>query len=261
MAIIVRPLRSPEPATTSPGRTGLHGHSHDTHPVTVIASEVTGTFFLVLAIAGTAVAAGLAKPVAGAPYGSLSVAVAGGAALSVLVACLGPVSGAHFNPAVTAGLAINHKLPWTRVPLYIVSQFAGGIGAALAVWWFYGAQARVVAHLGATYPAHGVSAWRAFGVEAAVTFLLVLVVVIVAAGTPPRSAYPPIAIGVALAVAIVISGPMSGAGVNPARAIGPMIASGLYTDWWVYLAAPLVGAGFAVRLGVTLIARAGEPAK
>jgi hypothetical protein len=61
-------------------RTGLHGHSHTTHPAAVIASETIGTFFLVLAIAGTAVAAALAKPISGAPHGSLTVAVAAGAA-------------------------------------------------------------------------------------------------------------------------------------------------------------------------------------
>lgn len=240
-------------------RTGLHGHSHDTHLVAVIASETIGTFFLVLAIAGAAVAAALAKPISGAPYGSLSVAVAGGAVLSILVAVLGPVSGGHFNPAVTLGLAASRKFPWSRVPVYVIGQFAGAIGAALAVWWLYGSAARRVAHLGATYPAARVSGWRAFGAEAGVTFLLALVIVIAATSAPPRSLYAPSAIGAALAAAILISGPISSAGVNPARAIGPMIATGRYTDWWVYLTAPLVGAALAVQVGITLLAHGADP--
>jgi aquaporin Z/aquaporin NIP len=56
------------------------------------------------------------------------------------------------------------------------------------------------------------------------------------------------AIGAALAVAIVIAGPVSGAGVNPARAIGPMILAGQFSDWWAYLAAPLAGGVVAVAL-------------
>lgn len=56
------------------------------------------------------------------------------------------------------------------------------------------------------------------------------------------------AIGAALAVAILISGPITGAGVNPARAIGPMIPVGKFTDWWVYLMAPLVGGTVAAVL-------------
>jgi glycerol uptake facilitator-like aquaporin len=57
-----------------------------------------------------------------------------------------------------------------------------------------------------------------------------------------------VAIGAALAVAIVIAGPVSGAGVNPARAIAPMILAGEFSDWWAYLVAPVVGAVVAVAL-------------
>jgi len=74
--------------------------------------------------------------------------------------------------------------------------------------------------------------------------------VVVAAATDSRvpRGIAAIAIGAALAVAIVIAGPISGAGVNPARAIGPMILTGQFTDWWAYLAAPLAGGAIAVAL-------------
>jgi glycerol uptake facilitator-like aquaporin len=115
--------------------TSLHGHSFDTHLLVVTLVEAIGTFVLVLVIAGAAVAATLAKPIAGTPYGSLTIALAGGIALAVLVASFGPISGAHFNPAVTFGLAVTRKFPWARVPGYVVGQFAGAISAALIVWW------------------------------------------------------------------------------------------------------------------------------
>lgn len=237
--------RSERRTTTN---TGLHGHALDAQLARVILAEGIGTCVLVLAITAAVVAATLADPIAGVAYGSLSVPVAGGVSLAILAASFGPVSGAHLNPAVTLALALNRKFPWTRVPAYLVAQFAGAIGAALLVWWFYGPDARSVAHLGATAPAAGVDAWQVFGVEAVVTFVLVLVVVAVATGRRAQSSIAPLAIGAALAGAILISGPISGAGVNPARALGPMIVAGTFTDWWVYLIAPIIGGCLAATL-------------
>ena len=92
------------------------------------------------------------------------------------------------------------------------------------------------------------NAARAAAAEAAGTFVLVLAVVAVATDSRVPRGIAAVAIGAALAVAIVISGPVSGAGVNPARAIGPMILAGQFSDWWAYLAAPVVGAVVAVAL-------------
>ncbi len=77
-----------------------------------------------------------------------------------------------------------------------------------------------------------------------------LVLVVVAVATDPRvpRGIAAIAIGAALAVAIVIAGPVSGAGVNPARVIGPMILAGQFSDWWAYLVAPVAGGVMAVAL-------------
>ncbi|MCU1429414.1 MAG: family channel protein [Actinomycetia bacterium] len=250
-ATLTRPSTADAIPQQATANTGLHGHRFDTHIITVTFVEAIGTFVLVLAIVSAVIAATLADPIAGNPYGSLTVPFAGGVALAILAASLGPVSGAHLNPAVTVGLALNRKFPWTRVLPYAVAQFAGAIGAALIAWWFYGPRARSVAHLGATAPAAGVSAWRTFGVEAVVTFILVLVVVAVAGRG--QSNLVPVAIGAALAAAILISGPITGAGVNPARAIGPMIAAGTFTDWWIYLIAPLVGGGLAATFSARFL--------
>jgi MIP family channel proteins len=200
----------------------LHGHQLERNLARAVTAEAAGTFVLVLAITSAAVAATLSRPVAGA----LAVPVAGGLALAIGVASLGHISGAHLNPAVTLGLAVNRRFPWSCAPGYIIAQFAGATAAAAATWGLYGNQARSIARLGATVPAPGVSAGRVLAAEAIVTFVLVLVVVAVATVSRVPRGIAAMTIGAALAVAIVIAGPVSGAGVNPARAIAPMILAG-----------------------------------
>ena len=134
----------------------------------------------------TAGAAALGKSIAGSPPNSLAVALAFGLVLAALAGALGPVSGAHLNPAVTLGLAVTKKFPWAYVPAYLGCQLAGGILGALATWATLGNAARDKAKLGATYPAAGVGDGRAIVVEALITFLLVFVIIAVA--TDPRVA-------------------------------------------------------------------------
>ena len=224
--------------------TGLHGHPIGADTVRAGAAELIGTFVLVLTIICTAIAANLSEPVAGVPYNSLAVPLAGGLALVAVVASLGHLSGAHVNPAVTVGLALNRRFPWTLVPVYVAAQFAGGVVAALVAWTFYGNRARSVTALAATVPAGGVGSGRVFVAEAIVTFVLVSVVLAVAADRRLPQGAAAMSIGFVLATAIFISGPITGAGVNPARALGPMIVD-KFTDWWVYLIAPLIGGAVA----------------
>jgi aquaporin Z/aquaporin NIP len=226
----------------------LHGHHLEGNMARAATAEAVGTFVLVLAIISAAVAATLARPVAGAPYGSLAVPVAAGLALAILAASLGHISGAHLNPAVTIGLAASSRFPWAYAVIYIVAQFVGAIAAAAVTWGLYGQQAKTIAGLGATFPPAGVSAGRVFAAEFVITFILVLVVVSVATDERVPRGMSALAIGAALATAVVIGGPISGAGVNPARAIGPMILAGRFTDWWAYLAAPVIGGILAVVL-------------
>jgi MIP family channel proteins len=240
-------------------QTGLHGHPLASNMATVAVVEAVGTFILVLTIISTAIAATLARPIAGPAYDSLAVPLAGGFGLAIAVASLGHVSGAHLNPAVTVGLAVNQRFPWAYVPAYVIAQFAGAIGAALVAWTIFGDRARTVADLGATFPASGVTSWRALVTEAVVTFVLVLVIVSVATDDRVPRGTAAIAIGWALAAAIFISGPISGAGVNPARSIGPMIPSGKFTDWWVYVVGPLVGGVVAATVYERFLRRGAAP--
>ena len=238
---------STEPDTNTKSKhITLHGQELGENMLLAGVAEALGTFILVLAIAGTAVAATLNRAIAGSPYDSLVVGLAGGAALLLLVASFGPISGAHFNPAVTIGLAANGRFPRAYVLAYVVSQFVGAIAAALIIWAMFGRPARDHAKLGASLPAPGVSVWRVLLAELIVTYILVIVIACVATDARLSRIGAGTAIGAALAIAILIAGPVSGAGVNPARAIGPMIVAGTFTDWWAYLIAPIVAGVLAV---------------
>jgi aquaporin Z/aquaporin NIP len=211
---------------------GLHGHPLEGNMARAALAEGIGTFVLVLTIISTAISASLSKPIAGMPYGSVAVPLAGGAALAATVAALGHVSGAHLNPAVTLALAANRRFPWAFVPAYVAAELAGAIIAAVTAWALFGGRARTVADLGATRPVQGVGSWRAFGAEGVVSFILVLVVVSVATDRRVPPGVAALSIGAALAAAVLVSTPVSGAGVNPARSLGPMIVAGKFTDWW-----------------------------
>jgi len=214
----------------------------------------------VLAGTAVAVAASLGRTIAGPALNSLAIGLAFGLVLVALVAALGHISGAHFNPAVTLGLACAGKFPWRYVVGYLVAQFVGAILAALVVWGTYGQAARTVAFLGATYPTAGTSSGQAFFMEAVITFLLVFVITAVA--TDKRVAAPVVApaIGFALGVAVLIGGPVSGGAANPARALGPMIVAGRFTDAWIYLFAPVLGGIIAAFLYDRFISRTSAPA-
>jgi len=238
-------------------KTGLHGHRIGVDVERAAVAELVGTFVLVLAIVTTAVAAARNTPIAGAAFSSETIALAGGAALVATVAGLGHISGAHLNPAVTVALAVTRQFPWRDVPGYLLAQLAGAVLAALAAWGIGGPAARSAAGLGATAPATGVSGVRVLLVEALVTFVLVLVVIAVATDDRVPRGTAALAIGIALGVAIVISGPVTGAGVNPARALGPMLVAGRLTDWWAYLIGPLRG-GCAAALLYQYVLRPGS---
>jgi len=103
MNMIASGSRQRRPAVRAAGHAeGLHGHPLEGNAIRTALAEALGTFVLVLTITSTAVAATLAKPLAGAPYGSLAVPAAGGLALAVLAASLGPLSGRLGQRAVSS---------------------------------------------------------------------------------------------------------------------------------------------------------------
>lgn len=234
----------------------LHGHPLDANILRVGAAELVGTFLLVLTIVGTVVAAALSEPAA---YGAPAVPLAGGLGLAIGVSALGHLSGAHFNPAVTVGLAVNGRFPWRWAPVYVVAQLMGSVAAVLVVWAVYGERARAVADLGALAPAAGTDTVQVVVAEAVGAFVLVLVVVAVATDERASQGVAALSIGAALAAAILLAGPISGAGLNPALALGPMLVGGTYTAWATYLLAPLAGGCVAVALYDRVLRPSSQP--
>ncbi|HUN40863.1 MAG TPA: aquaporin [Acetobacteraceae bacterium] len=194
-----------------------------------LAAEFIGTFALIFVGAGTATALGAGHITA--------VAIAHGMTIMVFATAFGDVSGCHINPAVTIGLAAAGKFPRSRVVPYIAVQLLGGIAAAFLLRGIFGGP---VNSLGATLiDTHRISVLAGFGFEAVGTFFLVNTVLNTA--VRGNSALAPFAIGMTVTMCILAFGALTGGSVNPARTLGPAIASGMYQNILVYFAAQIVG--------------------
>lgn len=215
----------------------------DSSPLRPLAAEAVGTFALcfvgILAITGGGIA--------GTPGAATltSVAFAHGLAIAVMVAALGHHSGAHFNPAVTFGFVVTGRMPLARGALYWAAQLAGALLGAGAVCLLFGPDPVAAGTPALAVP---VDAWRGVALEAVATFFLVMVVFGTAVDErAPRYVFP-LAIGLTVALDIMAIGPLTGAAMNPARALGPALVSGAWASHWVYWAGPLLGGALAALL-------------
>lgn len=192
--------------------------------------EALGTFALVAIGPGAVMVAARTHA-----FGDAGVAAAFGLAVTLIVASSGHVSGAHVNPAVTLGFWSVGRFPGRDVPAYVVAQCIGAVAASFLVGWLLGP----VGGYGATIPALPLA--QAFVVE--LGFTAVLGFVIMAVATDPRSpvAVAPFSIGATVAVGALVTGPLTGGSFNPARSLGPAVASGVWTAHWLYWAAPIAG--------------------
>lgn len=203
-------------------------------------AEFIGTFILV---AGGCAAAAVDYRMDGILGGHIGVAVAWGLVVAMVIFAIGHLSGAHINPAVTLAFASGRHFPWTEVLPYWVAQVAGAITGALTVAGLFGTGSG----LSVTQPFE-VSDVGAIGIEILITAILMLVVMAVATDTRAQGALAAVAIGVTVTVIGLIMGPMEGASMNPARSIGPAVATGEYTALWVYLIGPIIGAMVGVAI-------------
>jgi aquaporin Z len=179
--------------------------------------------------------------------GLVGVALAHGLVLAIMVTALGHISGAHFNPAVTLGFLVTKRIELPMAIVYWVSQFAGAVTAALLLRVVY--DDALIGNLGAPAVGEGVAVGEAFVLEIVMTFLLVLVVF--ATAVDERGAFKIVggfAIGLTVAVDILMGGPLTGAAMNPARAFGPQLIGNFWSDGWIYYLAPSIGAVLAALL-------------
>lgn len=169
--------------------------------------------------------------------GAVGVSLSFGLIIMVMVYATGHLSGAHINPAVTLAFTLTRHFPGRDAAAYIAAQVAGAtVGALvlLALW------TDKPADLGATVPSVGVGS--ALVHEVVLTAFLMFVIMAVATDTRAVGAAAAIAIGGTVGLDALFGGPVTGASMNPARSLGPALASGEWRSFWVYLIGPIVGA-------------------
>ena len=217
-------------------------------------AEAIGVFALVFAGVGAI----MANATTGA-LGHVGVALTFAFTILVMIYALGHVSGAHFNPAITIAFAATGHFPWRRVPTYVLAQVAGATLAALALLFLLGDGVRA----GVTAPGAGIGTLTAFAFEVIASFFLALVIIGVATDRRAAPGAAGLAIGLTVGLDALFAGPLTGASMNPARSIGPALASGVWSDLWIYLLAPIVGAVLAMGtyefLRAGRVPGAGEP--
>ncbi|MEO0328180.1 MAG: aquaporin Z [Pseudomonadota bacterium] len=211
-----------------------------------LSAEAFGTFWLVFGGCGSAVLA------AGFPevgIGLLGVSLAFGLTVLTMAYAVGGISGGHFNPAVSVGLAVAGKFGWKDVPGYIGAQLVGGILGALVLYLIVSGKADfsgVGGFASNGYGEHSPGGYSFVSVLIAEVVLtgMFLIIILGAVSSSVPAGFAPISIGLGLTLIHLISIPVSNTSVNPARST----AVALFADgWalqqlWIFWLAPIAGA-------------------
>src|SRR5215203_5839670 len=176
----------------------------------------------------------------------VAVSLAHGLAIGLMVAALGHVSGGHFTPAVTVSMLGTGEIALTRAMSYIIAQVLGataGAGVLTLVFPALGPMGRNNPGVNLGLPGLGpeVSVGGALIMEGLMTFFLVLVIFGTVVDPRGPKAIAPLAIGLIITMDILTGGRITGAAMNPARAIGPAFVQQDFTNWWIYWVGPIIG--------------------
>ena len=205
-------------------------------------AEFIGTYLLVFLGPGAAVVDSL--------YGGLGafgIGVAFGVVVWAMIRLLGATSGAHINPAVSIAFAWSGDLPWNRVLPFILAQCSGALAASythVLIW------PEVERYGMSSFEGH----WTyGFGLELGLTVVL-MGSIYFAIHTEARRKWVATIVGTTVGLEAWLVGPYCGASMNPARSLGPAVASGDISQLWVYIVATslgalLVAAGVKARYG------------
>jgi MIP family channel proteins len=190
-----------------------------------IIAEAVGTFLLVLLGVGSAAA----------ELSLIEVGLAFSLTVLAVILSLGSVSGAHINPSVTVGFLVTGRMKAGQAAAYIAAQCVGAIAAGALLNWFFSSS-----HLGSTALRADVSVTQGLVLEFLLTAILVFSVfqcaVFERAGNLAA-----LGIAATLMALILVGGPLTGASLNTARSIGPSVFSGVWADFWIYVAGPCAG--------------------
>lgn len=228
----------------------------DSEPTSLqkLIAEFLGTFALVFTVVGSAVSNG---PPVSSGLGLVGAAVGVGLVLAVAVATCGGISGAHFNPSVTLSLLAVGRVPVRLVVPYIATQVAAATLAALACQSMYPPEAIEATRLALCGPASWLTSpvTTVLFCEAVLTFLLMFGVygTIIDPRGAPFAVGGGIGVGSIVAANILAAGAVSGAAMNPARALGPALVQMNFDYHWCYWIAPCGGALLATLIYEHLI--------
>ncbi len=235
-----------------------------------LVSEAVGTALLVFIGAGVATMCfGFGLTGKSPAAGIVATALAFALVMLILAYTIGPISGAHINPAVTIGFLASGRISPVEAVGYWISQIVGGIvGAAVLRGVMAGVPDYSTSKIGLGADGFGdasmvhLGAGGAFLAEAVLTFVFVLVVLVVTR----RAAWPQlggVAIGLALGTVHLLGVGLTGTSVNPARSIGPAVFVGgdAMSQLWLFIVAPLVGGVVAALFALFLYGRESETAE
>ena len=210
-----------------------------------LGAEFFGTFWLVIGGCGSAV---LAAAVPSLGIGFEGVALAFGLTVLTMAYAVGPISGGHFNPAVSVGLFAGGRFPVGELIPYIVAQVIGAIAAGGVLYLIASGKAGFDASAGFASNGYGEHSPGGYSLQAALiceivmTFFFVMIIMGATHGRAPVG-FAPIAIGFALTLIHLISIPVTNTSVNPARSTGPALLVGGWAvaQLWLFWVAPLIG--------------------
>lgn len=199
-------------------------------------SEFIGTFFLVFIGTGSI----MINSISNSSIGHLGISLTFGFTIFVLIYIFGPISGAHFNPAVTIALGLKGGIPRGDLLPYIGSQLLGSILGSTILRIMFGN----IKDMGTTLPSKNIgnfSIMISFTFEFIFTLLLMYVIMCVISSQTKDDFKGALVIGLTIFIGALIAGPISGGSFNPARSIGPAILSGNFHELWIYILAPILG--------------------
>jgi aquaporin NIP len=194
-------------------------------------AEFIGTFAMVFGGCG-AISVEAFSP---GSMGNGGIAAAFGLVVCVMIYATGHISGAHFNPAVTLGFASSGRFPWREVPGYAGVQCLAAIAAMLVL------RLILPSHVaGLTQSSLPIAA--GFAVEFIISFFLMFVIASVATDHRAVGQLAGVAIGATVALGALVCGPLTNASMNPARSLGPAVVLGDFSQLWLFILAPCLGA-------------------
>ena len=224
------------------------------------AAELLGTALLMVFGPGSVVAA-LLLGGGELDYAGLGmIALSFGLVVALVIYAFGSTSGAHINPAVTVVLAATGRFPLREVPAYVLAQLLGSLLGGLLVVGAFGTRAVDLGNVGGVSFGEGVGYGQAILVEALGTYLLVLTIFALAVDRRAPGGWAGLMIGLSVTGLILVLGPLTGAAVNPARALGPNATAALFggevawSQYPAYVIGSLLG-GLAAAFSYVLVAR------